>query len=191
MGTTSAKMPIFGTIIIGNCLIAAFLAFGIANPESNVFVKNNEGKYDISNWATLVASIIASGVIAVAIWIYSITSHNKTDQVLQKKKTYGLTRIRLLLQLAKEEIEDKDYDSSNQTFDQVIQTLNILSESIDADESKEILELAEIGKLFCKYKGQMIVHSTRTLPFTTSVPANLAALFSMFDGVINKISKTK
>ena len=70
----------------------------------------------------------------------------------EKKQEYELQKIKLLLTLAKEEFQDEDYEDAKETFNEIIVTLNILSDALETLESQHILELAEIGKLFCKYK---------------------------------------
>lgn len=187
IGTTSPWIPIIGLFLVGYLLITVFMVFGIASKDLTFF-ETRDGIKDVSNWATIVVSLIIGAVLSISILIYSITRQNKSKKLLDEKKTYGLKKIQLLLTLSKEEFEDDDYDAANETFDKITQTLQIFSESINFKESSEILELVEIGKLFCKYNGDHPVNPNRTFPFTTSIPANKAALFSKFDQVLNLIS---
>lgn len=186
--STSLVLPILGTVVVGQAIITAFMFFALTNKNIAFFTMNNDRIFDISNWATIVISLIIGGIITVSILIHSITLKNKSKKLLDEKKTYGLHKTQLLLTLAKKEFEDKNYDSANETFDKIIQTLQIFSESINFKESSEILELAEIGKLFCRCEGDLTISTERTLPFITSVPTNKSALFSKFEQVLSLIS---
>lgn len=127
--------------------------------------------------------------IAVMVLYYDKSRQRKDREIQNKKRVYGLKKISLLLTLAKEEFQDEDYAVAKETFNEIISTLNIFSETLEISESQQILELSEIGKIFCKYDGTHPVIPTRTMPFTTSVPANKAALFGKFDEVIGMISE--
>lgn len=146
---------------------------------------------DFPNWAAVVIEIAVAVFITGMIFLYDREHNKKSEERQEKKRKYGLQKIRLLVTVAKEQFQDNDYDDAKETFNEIIVTLGILSEAFDAVESRQILELCELGKIFCKYNGEYIIRSGRTSPFTTSVPANKAALFLQFDDVLNLLSKNE
>jgi hypothetical protein len=162
-------------------LIVAVFAFGID------IIK--EG--DFQNWTSFVFELGLGAYMAIAILTYENFQKEKAKKQQKKKREYGLQKMKLLLTRTKEEFEDEDYDNAKDTFDQIIVTLTIVSDVLETEESKQILELSEIGKLFCKQKGGHSIQPNRTLPFTTSIPANKGALFQKFDQVIQMISKNE
>lgn len=90
--------------------------------------------------------------------------------------------------LAKQQFREGAYEESIITFDQIIITLNIISDVLDTDDLQQILELSEIGKMVCKQKGTFSIRADGILPFTISVPANSSAFFHTFDVIIQSIS---
>ena len=165
---------------------AALLVFIVVNRIFNISIHDSE--HDLRNWVSLVIEAGIGIFIAIMVLYYEKSQHRTAKKQQKKKRDYGLEKIKLLLILAKEKFQDEDYDDAKETFNEIISTLNLFSETLDIQESKQILELSEIGKIFCKYDGEHPVQTNRTMPFTTSVPANKAALFFKFDEVINMIS---
>lgn len=144
---------------------------------------------DLANWATVVIEIGIGSFISGMVFLYDREQNKKNEEKQKKKREYALQKIKLLLALVNEEFQAGDYEFAKETFDKIVSTLNILSDAFDAQELQQILELSEIGNIFCKYKGEYPIHPSRTMPFTTSVPANKAALLAKFNEVIRNISE--
>ncbi|MEK6947291.1 MAG: hypothetical protein AABX32_06815 [Nanoarchaeota archaeon] len=178
-----------GFIILLIC--TGIIIYGALFVLSKIFEIPYWSQDDFENWAAVVIEIGVAIFITGMIFLYDREHNKKIEEIQKKKREYGLQKIKLLLTLTKEEFQDKDYDDAKETFNEIISTLNIFSETLDIQESRQILELSEIGKIFCKYNGEHPVQSNRTMPFTTSIPANKSALFFKFDEVIGMISENE
>lgn len=181
-----ANRGIYTCTIIGITIVFISLIFNI-----DVISRTTDtaSPIDIENWTSLILELGLGGYIALAIFTYENLQKEKSKKLQTKKQEYGLKKITLLVSLAKEEFQDKEYDSAKDTFNNILSTLTIFSGAFEQSETQQILELAEIGKIFCKYKGEHPTHPNRTMPFTTSVPANQVALFQKFNEVLSHISK--
>ncbi len=178
-----------GFILLLIC--TGILIFGVIHIVSSI-LHTSWTANDFPNWAAVVIEIAVAVFISGMIFLYDREHNKKIEERQQKKREYGLQKIRLLVTVAKEQFQDNDYDDAKETFNGIIVTLDVLSEAFDAVESRQILELCELGKIFCKYNGEHIIRSGRTSPFTSpSIPANKAALFLQFDDVLSLLSKNE
>jgi hypothetical protein len=146
---------------------------------------------DLQNWS---ASIFEFGLglyVSVAIVTYENVKQDKLRKQQKKKENYGFQRLSLLLNLAKNQFKKDNYDDAMVTFDQIIITLNIISDVLDTENLRQILELSEIGKIGCKQKGSFSISVDEILPFTISVPANSSAFFLIFDLTLQSISSNE
>lgn len=181
------NIPLFAIVLAIAISACAFVIFFEIRMIFNVSIHDSEN--DLRNWVSLTIEAGIGIFIAVMVLYYDKSQRNKIKKLQDKKREYCLHKIKLLLTLAKEKFQDEDYDDAKETFNEIISTLNIFSEILEASESQQILELSEIGKIFCKYNGDHPILPSRTMPFTTSIPANKAALFDKFEEVIQIISK--
>lgn len=122
--TISPVGPIMGTIIAGQALIAAFMFFGLAEKNIDFIKVDDAGIIDISNWAASIISIIAGGVVAISILIYTILSQRRFNNFLsfledrenarinhqQRELVNSLVYTRRLLHVINNTINELDHE---------------------------------------------------------------------------------
>lgn len=143
---------------------------------------------DFLNWTTFVFELGLGAYVALAILAYENFQRKKLQKINREKRDYVLKKLQLLITLANEQSKISDFKRLEETFNKVIVTLTIFSDALSATELQQILELSEIGKWACKNEGSFSIISSETLPFTTSIPANMEAFFGKFEDVLSLLA---
>lgn len=164
-------------------IVTIVVAFGF-----NVSISKNG---DFLNWTTFVFELGLGAYVALAILAYENFQRKKLQKINREKRDYVLKKLQLLITLAKEQSETRSFERLEETFDKVIVTLTVFSDALSAIELQQILELSEIGKWACKNEGSFSIIPSETLPFTTSIPANMAAFFGKFEDVLLLLASSK
>lgn len=146
---------------------------------------------DFSNWTTFVFELGLGVYVALAILAYENFQRKKLQKINREKRDYVLEKLQLLITLANEQSKISDFKRLEETFDKVIVTLTVFSDALSATELQQILELSEIGKWACKNEGSFSIISSETLPFTTSIPANMETFFGKFKDVLVLLDSSK